>query len=132
MPPASDNGWNPLAVAFDGTNAYVSGFNNGAAAASVGVVKVNSVLSLAPTFTDLVNTRVTANPILASRLASASPNTVPRPWPTCSGPVGLTEQSSTLTGRPSRLESALRVGNRSRSGTRAGLDPSRPLAPWTG
>ena len=43
---------------------------------------------------------MTAKPIFASRLASASPNTVPRPCPTCNGPVGLAEQYSTLIGPP--------------------------------
>ena len=37
-----------------------------------------------------------------SRLERASPNTAPRAWPTCIGPVGLALTYSTLTG-PSAL-----------------------------
>ena len=34
----------------------------------------------------------------AQEAARASPNTAPRPWPTCIGPVGLADTNSTLTG----------------------------------
>src|ERR1700733_14239562 len=43
---------------------------------------------------------------MASRFAKASPNTAPRPWPTCIGPVGLAETYSTLTGTPPPLSLA--------------------------
>ena len=36
-------------------------------------------------------------------LATASPNTAPRVWPTCIGPVGLAETNSTLTFSPAPM-----------------------------
>ncbi len=38
-------GNNPLSVAFDGTNAYVGGYNNSGATANVGVVKIENLLA---------------------------------------------------------------------------------------
>jgi hypothetical protein len=52
----SGYGQNPLSVAFDGTNAYVGGFNSTAAAANIGVVKVENVVGGSPTYTPLANT----------------------------------------------------------------------------
>src|SRR5271163_2306414 len=46
--------------------------------------------------------RVASRPEKIRRLARASPNTAPRAWPTCIGPVGLALTYSTLTG-PSAL-----------------------------
>jgi hypothetical protein len=61
---ASENtlgfGTNPLSVAFDGTNAYVGGFNGtGGFDVSVGVLRVDNVLG-EPAFTTLDNTRFNA------------------------------------------------------------------------
>ena len=52
----SGYGQNPLSVAFDGTNAYVGGFNSTTAAANIGVVKVENVVGGSPTYTPLANT----------------------------------------------------------------------------
>ncbi len=52
------NGANPLSVAFDGTNAYIGGYNNAGAAADVGVVKVTGVIAGGtPALTSLAATR---------------------------------------------------------------------------
>src|SRR5439155_22045651 len=57
---ASQFGWVPVAVAFDGINAYVSGYDSGtltdAANTSLGVVKVSNVLGAAPALAGLNNT----------------------------------------------------------------------------
>jgi len=60
--PSSGYGSNPLNVAFDGTNAYVGGFNNSGVTDSVGIVKVMNVLTAAPTLNNLA----------ASQIASAN------------------------------------------------------------
>ncbi len=39
-------------------------------------------------------------PVASSRLQIASPSAAWRAWPTCSGPVGLAETNSTITGAP--------------------------------
>ena len=84
------------------------------------------------------------------RLASASPNTAPRPWPTCIGPVGLADTYSTLTARgalrwprPNAGPSATtaRVTSRSTSGcsrrlmnpgpaTSTAVTPGSPRSAW--
>jgi hypothetical protein len=47
-----------LSVAFDGTNAYVGGYNNTATAANVGIVKVGNVLSASPASAGVASTQV--------------------------------------------------------------------------
>ena len=56
----SGYGDNPLSVAFDGSSAYVGGYNNGAAAANIGVVKVGDIFSGTPTFAQLTATQFSA------------------------------------------------------------------------
>ena len=46
-------GVNPLSVTFDGTNAYVGGYNNSGAAGTTGVVRIDNAISAAPAFTPL-------------------------------------------------------------------------------
>ena len=45
--------------------------------------------------------RAPRQPCVSSRLQMASPSAAWRAWPTCSGPVGLAETNSTITGSPS-------------------------------
>jgi hypothetical protein len=63
--PASQYGWNPLSIAFDGTNAYVGGYNSGAVLGSsnqVGIVKIQNVTTAAaPVLQGLSSTVFTAN-----------------------------------------------------------------------
>jgi hypothetical protein len=49
----SDYGWNPVSVAFDGTNAYVGGWNSGTLSGNVGIVRVDNILAPGPTLTPL-------------------------------------------------------------------------------
>jgi hypothetical protein len=57
---ASQYGWVPVSVAFDGTNAYVGGYCSGtltdAANQSLGVVKISNALSAAPAIAGLPST----------------------------------------------------------------------------
>jgi hypothetical protein len=53
-------GDNPLSIAFDGTNAFIGGFNNSGAAANVGVVKVSGIFGGTPSFTSLGTTQFSA------------------------------------------------------------------------
>lgn len=48
-------GSNPLSVAFDGTNAYIGGYNNSGATADIGVVKVSNIFGGAAAFAPLAN-----------------------------------------------------------------------------
>jgi hypothetical protein len=48
-------GDNPLSVTFDGTSAYVGGYNNSGVEATVGVVKVSDLFGGVPTFTPLAD-----------------------------------------------------------------------------
>ena len=50
-------GQNPLSIAFDGTNAYVGGYNSTAAAANIGVVKVSTIFGGTAGFAPLPNTQ---------------------------------------------------------------------------
>ncbi|HRX85649.1 MAG TPA: PEP-CTERM sorting domain-containing protein [Phycisphaerae bacterium] len=50
-------GSNPLSVAFDGTNAYVGGFNNNSTADNIGVVKVSNIFGGSATFSPLAPTQ---------------------------------------------------------------------------
>jgi len=49
-------GSNPLSIAFDGTNAYIGGFNNSGATGNVGVVKVSNIFGGGAMFTPLAAT----------------------------------------------------------------------------
>jgi hypothetical protein len=58
---ATGYGDNPLSIAFDGTNAYVGGWNNSASAASIGVVKVSNIFGIGtPGFTPMPATQFTS------------------------------------------------------------------------
>jgi hypothetical protein len=55
----SDTGWgsNPLSVAFDGSNAYVGGYNNGTVPGNIGVVQVSGLFGGAASFNPLAATQ---------------------------------------------------------------------------
>lgn len=53
----SGYGSNPLSIAFDGTNAYIGGYNNSGAAADIGVVKVSDIFGGPATFAPMPSTQ---------------------------------------------------------------------------
>ena len=59
--PPSDFGTNPLSVTYDGSSAYVGGWNGSGSASNVGIVRVNSPLSLSSSLTSLNPTVFSAN-----------------------------------------------------------------------
>jgi hypothetical protein len=52
-------GVNPISVAFDGTNAYVGGYNNSGVAGTTGVIKVSDALGAAPVLAGLTGAGAT-------------------------------------------------------------------------
>ncbi|HZZ44997.1 MAG TPA: dockerin type I domain-containing protein [Tepidisphaeraceae bacterium] len=56
----SGYGNSSLSIAFDGTNAYIGGYNNTAAAANVGVVQVQNVLTANPSLNGLAPSQFSA------------------------------------------------------------------------
>jgi len=71
----SGYGNNPLSIAFDGTSAYVGGFNNTGAAANIGVVKVGAIFGGPANFTPLAATQFSSPPSRGLDAMSFDPTT---------------------------------------------------------